>query len=380
MSTAVTGDAHYETARRLLVQLRALSGRLSFGLDPVGIGEEILTEANRQAPSNASVVLARTDSKTTVPVAYQGPAAADRIDIGADLVERCWVSGKRERELVNDRTGQAAYMTALALRVGSETTAVLVTLDSVAAPSGVLHPEDFNDLALRLETALTFDDIRRTVTTDERHRLAREIHDGVAQELASLGYEIDEARSMTTDPDVSGALDNLRRSASRMVSELRLSIFDLRSGVNETAGLGAALSDYLRGLGTRSHLTVHLSLDETPTRLSPVVEAELFRIAQEAITNARKHSAARNLWVTCRVNPPAAHIEIIDDGRGISRGASEASYGLKIMQERAQRIDACLRVTARDVHRGTRVTVSVGATSGGVEAKRVTDAAREFAG
>ena len=53
-------------------------------------------------------------------------------------------------------------------------------------------------------------------------------------------------------------------------------------------------------------MTVHLSLDEAPTRLSPGVETELFRIAQEAITNARKHSQAENLWVDCWVRPPSA--------------------------------------------------------------------------
>ena len=124
-----------------------------------------------------------------------------------------------------------------------------------------------------------------------------------------------------------------------MVADLRLSIFDLRSDVSATNGLGSALSDYVRQVGAKSDLTVHLTLNEAPTRLSPAVEGELLRIAQEAITNARKHASARNLWVDCWTDPPQASLTIRDDGRGIT-GRRDDSYGISIMRERAQRIDA----------------------------------------
>src|SRR5690606_6747821 len=103
---------------------------------------------------------------------------------------------------------------------------------------------------------------------------------------------------------------------SRVVSELRLSIFDLRSEISPSAGLGSAISDYVRAVGARSGFTVHLTLDEAPTRLRSEVETELLRILQEAITNARKHSDAQNLWVDCRIRPPFARITVHDDGGG----------------------------------------------------------------
>ena len=62
---------------------------------------------------------------------------------------------------------------------------------------------------------------------------------------------------------------------------------------------------------------MHFSLDESTARLPAAIEAELLRIAQEAITNARKHAGAPNLWVTCEVDPPYAQIEVSDDGHGI---------------------------------------------------------------
>ena len=163
--------------------------------------------------------------------------------------------------------------------------------------------------SLRLDTALVFDEIRTMATADERQRLAREIHDGIAQEVASLGYVVDHMASTTRDPSVAQGLRDLRGQLTSVVGDLRLSIFDLRSDVSATNGLGSALSDYVRQVGAKSDLKVHLTLDESPTRLSPMVEAELLRIAQEAITNARKHASARNLWVDCWTDPPCVSLD-----------------------------------------------------------------------
>ena len=219
---------------------------------------------------------------------------------------------------------------------------------------------EVDEHALRLDAALTFDEIRTIATMEERHRLAREIHDGVAQEIASLGYAVDDLSADATSDAQRRKLNTLRSELSRVVSELRLSIFDLRSEVS--AGLGSALSDYVREVGARSGMTVHMTLDVAPTRLRGEVETELFRIAQEAITNARKHSSAANLWIDCRIQPPAARISVRDDGGGLGKGRDD-SYGIKIMRERAERINATLEVASRPDQRGpfgTCVTVTVG--------------------
>ena len=129
----------------------------------------------------------------------------------------------------------------------------------------------------------------------------------------------------------------LRGELTRIISELRLSIFDLRSEVLASNSLGAALSDHVRTVGATSDLTVHIELDESPQRLRTEAEAELLRIAQEAITNVRKHSGAQNLWVTVRTAPPSALLRIEDDGLGLGPGRAD-SYGMEIMRERADRL------------------------------------------
>ena len=142
---------------------------------------------------------------------------------------------------------------------------------------------------------MLFGEIRSIATVEERRRLAREIHDGIAQELASLGYLMDDltARArQASDDGLEEELRGLRRELTRIISELRLSIFDLRSEVHADVGLGLALSDYVRAVGTGSGLTVHVILNEGASRLAVETETELMRIAQEAITNARRHAGA----------------------------------------------------------------------------------------
>jgi signal transduction histidine kinase len=212
-----------------------------------------------------------------------------------------------------------------------------------------------NEAALRLESAVLFNDVRSLATVEERQRLAREIHDGVAQEIGALGYLVDDLARDQCDQHHQQGLEDLREELTRVVSDLRLSIFDLRSGVTTNAGLGSVLGDYVREIGRQSGMTVHLSLEESPQRLRLDVETELLRIAQEAVNNARKHSRAENLWVTCRVEPPFAEIRVEDDGVGDATPA-DGHYGLVSMRERADRVHAVLSVTERPGG-GTAVSV-----------------------
>jgi signal transduction histidine kinase len=176
-----------------------------------------------------------------------------------------------------------------------------------------------------------------------------------------VGYGIDNALAVLPDEAVAAAeeLRTLRNEVTRVITELRLSLFELRSEVDRHGGLTAAIAEYARAVGASAGLRVHLSLDESTARLPAATEAELLRIAQEAITNARKHAGAANLWVTCAVDPPFAQIEVSDDGHGISDQRPDGRYGLAIMAERAERIRGRLEITPRNPN-GTRVAVLLG--------------------
>jgi signal transduction histidine kinase len=354
----------YAAAYRLISQLRTVSRQLSSGLDAVSIGQSLLQSMRVKVLFDCGVVYTRTRGGRLVPLAFEG---CDRVDweaslSGDSLFGEVWSTQQPMTRSTGFNGTPGIWSTVLPLRIGLRTFGV-VAVERRA--DGAVAPEDLRDCmsivdeaALRLETALLFSEVRSIATVEERRRLAREIHDGIAQELASLGYVVDDLRARSRGGDLELPLRDLRTEITRIISELRLSIFDLRSEVRPNTGLGSALSDYVSSVGTSAPMRVHLELDESPQRLSSESEAELLRIAQESITNARKHANANNLWVACHVDPPYAFLRIEDDGRGLGPRRAD-SFGLDIMRERADRIGGRLIVGERPAG-GTFVEVVVG--------------------
>ena len=188
-------------------------------------------------------------------------------------------------------------------------------------------------------------------------RLAREIHDGIAQDVASVAYLLDDIAS-DADATTAARLVSLREHLGGLVGDLRLSIFDLRAGVDESVGLARTLGDYVQRVGSQAGLVVHVSMDESPHRLPVAAEVELLRIVQEAVTNVRKHAHAKNLWLTVEVDAPRARVTVADDGRGLQAKRLD-SMGIQGMHERTARIGGRLSVRNRGDGSGTVVEVVI---------------------
>lgn len=392
-SAASDQNRSYEAAYELLSQLRTVSRQLVGGLDPVSLAQGLLQTLRTQVAYDRGAVFVRAEGGRLMPMALEGASFVDwdtSLDEDTPLGRAWTASGPTiAAESLGDAAPAASGPTGhtvLPLRMGSRTFGLVVLEtrprpaltrgNSTSAEVRQLEPAMrlVEETALRLETALLFGEVRSIATSEERRRLAREIHDGIAQELASLGYAVDDlvaeaaaegkARSgesgsgESANVPMADVLRKLRGEITRMVGELRLSIFDLRSEVQAQVGLGSALSDYVRAVSAGTTFSVHVVLDEAPERLPIAAEAELLRIAQEAITNARKHAAAEHLWVTCRVDPPFAHLRIEDDGRGMGTKRHD-SFGLEVMRERAARLGGALTIGEREPH-GTFVDVQVG--------------------
>ena len=215
--------------------------------------------------------------------------------------------------------------------------------------------------SLQLQAALLFGHVSEAASRRERQRIAREVHDGVAQDVASLGYLVDNLVAGADQDGQREQLEALRLELSRVVSELRHSIFELRQVVPAEAGLGESLAAYARQVGSTSPLLVHVTLDEQGHRLPMEVEHELLRISQQAMSNSRRHSGADNLWLRCTVSAPYAEVEVSDDGVRAHSPAPD-SQGHRIMHERAESIGAELSIDPPAPGRpGTRVRVRVGA-------------------
>jgi signal transduction histidine kinase len=362
----------YAEATRLLTQLRSVARQLPGAtLDPGGLAEHLLDEVRAVAPAARAAVLSTSGGGRLVVLAQMG---ADRVDwetgLDADsAIADAWASqqpqtANRSQARTTVPPGSDVSALVVPLIAGVRTVGLIVL--EADAPGAYPPPvvtqaaQVAAPAALRLEAALLFDEVRSLATSEERQRLAREIHDGVAQELVMVGYGIDNALAALPDVDATAEeLRVLRSEVTRVITELRLSLFELRSEVDRYGGLATAIADYARTVGQSAGLRVHLSLDESTARLPAATEAELLRIAQEAITNARKHAGAENLWVTCTIDPPFAEIEVSDDGHGMVDQPKEGRYGLAIMAERAERIRGRLEIRPRDPN-GTTVAVVLG--------------------
>src|SRR4051794_16198185 len=346
----------YRDAQALIRELIGLSGRLSSGLDPAALGGQIESAVRDELPVAALTVHIPRGDILTPLVGDTGLGDPD-LAISEELAQYCLVTG-------NVRV--VGHSFAFPLNSGGGVAAVVSgVLSPGLDPQAMDLPRRLSGLdrklspaTVRLDTAVLFLAFRDSATVEERRRLAREMHDGVAQEMASLGYFVDSLVDQEPEgSDRARQLRMLRERLTMVVGEVRRSVQTLRTSIGENDSLGTAIGSLARHLSASSGTPIHVTLDESTTRLRPEVESELLRIAQEAMTNAVRHSGAEAINVQCRVAPPTAEIVIRDDGRGLGTGRDD-SHGLEIMRERAALIGADLHVTDGAPH-GTSVAVRV---------------------
>lgn len=333
----------YYYAQTLIRQLIGLSGDLSSGLDPAILGGAIMARIDDELPTSVlALYVPREDELVPlVTKSLDERAGMTALDDHLALAQSAWDG---EETLVLDASGRVALVLVTdAGRVGvvaaTPSSSGVEARDLQRRLSRALHP-----LAVQLDTALLFARFRDTATAEERRRLSREMHDGVAQDIASLGYLVDILSCTPPGPKQEEQIELLRQRISAVVAEVRRTVITLRTSVGSSESLGTAIGSIARNLSQVSGMPIAVTLDEQPTRLRPEVEAELFRIAQEAMNNAVKHSGCTQIQVHCQVQPPAASITVSDNGRGMGVGRSD-SFGLGIMQERTHLIGGILTLS-----------------------------------
>jgi signal transduction histidine kinase len=348
--------APYLHAQTLLRRLIDVTEGLDTGLDPVSLGGAILSDVRDELPATGlALYVPRGDALTMLVTQSLAPEAWAEWEEAA--VEAWTVGAPVERgrlfafPLRADGSGvvSAVVVTTLSERLDGHE---LDARERMRTLAGRLR-----DGAVQLDTALLFATFRDAATAEERRRLAREMHDGVAQDIASLGYLVDALASTATTPQQTERIAVLRERITAVVAEIRRSLVNLRTSVGASESLGGAISAIARNLSEVSGVPIHVTLDEQTGRLRPEVEAELFRIAQEAMNNAIKHAQASAIEVHCQVRAPSARITVSDNGRGM-QAPRKGSHGLSIMRERALLINASLEM-APAPGGGVAVTVAI---------------------
>jgi two-component system sensor histidine kinase DegS len=202
--------------------------------------------------------------------------------------------------------------------------------------------------------------------TEERSRIACEIHDGLIQTLVGINFKMDLCRELIfSDPTrCHEMLSDAKMQLKAAIDESRQVIFNLRPLYSESMRLVPALDAYLRSYETQSHVRTQFvaSGDEAP--LTPKAKIFLFRIVQEALSNVQKHAKAESVTVTLKITDHHARCTIEDNGIGFDVDAVSQdptkwqSFGLKGFAERARLVGGAAKIESRK-GRGTRVMVEI---------------------
>ena len=201
--------------------------------------------------------------------------------------------------------------------------------------------------AIGIDNARLFSRIRGVAASEERSRIARDLHDRIGQSLAYLGFELDRSAKTVGDQTVSTELSRLRGEVTRVIAEVRETLYDIRTEVSQGNSFVSTLDQFLERVGQRAAIKVDFQHNVTGD-LPPRQEREMWHIAQEAVVNVERHAMARNVWVRWVTDGHAALLEIQDDGKGYA--ASEGrrdSYGLRGLQERATSIGARAEISSQ---------------------------------
>jgi len=206
--------------------------------------------------------------------------------------------------------------------------------------------------------------IEREAIIEERRRIAREIHDGVAQSLGYLNLKTKVVSDSVSSQDTVRALTELgdiRKVVQDTYEDIRESIDQLSAEVRNISII-PALTNYTREFGSNNGIKVKFDASKAFPRLSPVVELQLLRIVQEALTNVRRHAQATEVGVKLKNTSEAVEMIVKDNGQGFALSELEKAppgyHGLNIIKERAEGLGGSLDISTAPGE-GTELRVSL---------------------
>ncbi len=229
-------------------------------------------------------------------------------------------------------------------------------------------------VALALENLRLVEQARRAGLIGERQRLAHEIHDTLAQGFASIVMNLEAADAILPaehSPQAHWHLDQARLTARESLAEARRLVWALRPKLLEEAPLPEALARLAERWSEASSIPAHTAVTGAPRPLPPEVEATLFRVAQEALTNVGKHARAHRTALTLSYMNDCVALDARDDGAGFDPDgvgnvvdpAREGGFGLGSMRERVEQLGGTLSIESAPGE-GTTLAVELPVAAG----------------
>jgi signal transduction histidine kinase len=349
---------------------------------------ELVAKRGRALVSARAVVIGLVRGSELVVASAAGRLAAPlegrRLGLGDGLAVVAVRNGRTER--LGDPLSRQRFAQDLG-RLGVEAQAGLVVpLVYRGAVSGVLYALDrtqdgpaFSAEDVRLLEAFAAsaatavataqnaaeqrDRQRLAAAEQERTRWARELHDETLQGLGALRIGLSAARRSGDRVVIDEALDFAVDMVAREIDNLRALITDLRPAALDELGIEAAivsLADRARRQGLAVEVDVRLGYEQgtAPGRLAPELETAVYRLVQEALTNAIKHGGAAEAAVAVQEDEATVHLTVSDDGQGFDPAAATEGFGLLGMRERVDLLQGHLKVESAP-GQGTTVRVDL---------------------
>lgn len=343
--------------RRELVAIRQMQS-IRQKTDLKALLKSLLDNAQQTLESDFSVLVIRElDGKLTTMDLAQGVSRPHSFSFINGILQGVMDSG--EPVLMNDVIGDpAAPSSARSLMAAPLLSPEHVALGALLV--GSTHPDGFHQRqftllqtiagqgALFVQNARLMQELEYNTVIQERIRLAREIHDGLAQTLGFLKLQVAQMQNYRARGDV----DRLQQSLDRVYTTLSEAYEDIRQSIDglrispDDRGLSGWIGQTLDEFRDATGLVVNLDPVNVEAELPPEIHAQLIRIVQEALSNIRKHAQASQVQVSCQEFGNELCLEIRDNGRGFMTEDDPGSfrYGLRGMRERADLIDADFQV------------------------------------
>lgn len=201
---------------------------------------------------------------------------------------------------------------------------------------------------------------RRNAVLQERNRIAREIHDTLAQNLTAIHLQLEALKGLVPAENslVMARIVRMQEIAQQGMSETRRSVRALRPQILEERGLAEALLRMAEEVRVGASLEVSCVVYGEPVPLLPQIEDQLLRIGQESVTNVLRHANATTLELTLRFEPERLTLEVHDNGQGFDPKLRQEGFGLLGLQERAESIGAKVELLSGG-GQGTRVVLTL---------------------
>src|SRR6266567_632054 len=277
-----------------------------------------------------------------VPERFREPHASYRAGYSAEPVARPMGKG---RELAGRRKDGREFP-------------VEINLNPIQTREGLLISSSITDISERLRVA---QQAQQGAVLEERNRLARDVHDTLAQGLIGILLQLDAAENAIDKrpEELRERLASASRLARANLEDARRSVLALRPEDQEPANLIHSLEHFVQSVRTARREKIEFSVQGAPRRLTSEAEENLLRMAQEGLNNAIKHSGATKIRVELIFAPSEVRLRVVDNGKGFSlESPGNGGFGMTSLRERATQIGAQLEIKS-SAGKGTRIEISV---------------------